>query len=226
MTVEGQQFLTLAELTEAADVSIRTVRYYIAEGLLPPAEGAGPASVYTQGHLLRLRLIGRLKAAYLPLKEIRRRLAGLSDAEVAVMLADMDATETPTASPVDAAMAPARDYLSLLEQRARYRSEPLPLPAPARAPASVPDVAPARPPRRQPEAPPPDAMRFPPFEESELPGTGDLPPPHHAPAGEVGTLWRRIPLGNEAELVISEHAYARQRERIDWLIRWARKVFS
>ncbi|MBL8128342.1 MAG: MerR family DNA-binding transcriptional regulator, partial [Chloroflexia bacterium] len=35
--------MTLADLTEAADVSTRTVRYYIAEGLLPPPEGAGPS---------------------------------------------------------------------------------------------------------------------------------------------------------------------------------------
>ena len=30
--------MSLAELTDAADVSVRTVRYYIAEGLLPEAE--------------------------------------------------------------------------------------------------------------------------------------------------------------------------------------------
>lgn len=226
MTEEGQQNLTLAELTEAAEVSIRTVRYYIAEGLLPPPEGAGPASIYTQGHLLRLRLIGRLKAAYWPLKEIRRRLAGLSDAEVMAMLVDLDAAAPPALSPVDTAMAPARDYLSLLEQRARYRTEPLPMPTPATAPASAPAVAPSRLPGRAPLPPPPDVVGFPPLEESDLPGTRDAPPPNHTPAAEAGSLWRRIPLGNEAELVISEHAYARQRERIDWLIRWARKVFS
>src|SRR5688572_13071844 len=79
--------MTLAELTDAADVSVRTVRYYIAEGLLPPPEGAGPASAYSAGHLARLRLIQRLKEAYLPLKEIRLRLAGLEDDEVLAILA-------------------------------------------------------------------------------------------------------------------------------------------
>ena len=71
----GVERLTLGALTAAADVSVRTVRYYIAEGLLPPPEGSGPGSAYTQGHLDRLRLIQRLKEAYLPLKEIRRRLS-------------------------------------------------------------------------------------------------------------------------------------------------------
>src|SRR5215216_5219614 len=81
---------TLNELTDEAGVSVRTVRYYIAEGLLPPPVGAGPRSGYTVGHLDRLRLIGQLKDAYLPLKEIRRRVAGLSDAEVRQRLASTE----------------------------------------------------------------------------------------------------------------------------------------
>ena len=40
------------------------------------------------------------------------------------------------------------------------------------------------------------------------------------------SLWHRIPLGDEAELVISDRVYDRHRDRIDWLVRWARKVFS
>ena len=203
MTSQSQP-MTLAELTEAADVSTRTVRYYIAEGLLPPPEGAGPASVYTAGHLARLRLIQRLKAAYWPLKEIRRRLAGLSDAEVETALQEMDVAPQVEPTHADAAMAPARDYLAVLEQRARYQTAPLPLHEP---------VAPAV---SFPSAPYPAAPR-----QAEVPGSAaevvDVDP---------GSLWRRIPLGADAELVISERAYTRHRERIDWLIRWARKVFA
>jgi hypothetical protein len=39
-------------------------------------------------------------------------------------------------------------------------------------------------------------------------------------------LWHRIPLGDEAELVISDRVYGRHRDRVDWLVRWARKVFG
>lgn len=195
MTPQSQP-MTLAELTEAADVSTRTVRYYIAEGLLPPPEGAGAASVYTAGHLARLRLIAHLKAAYWPLKEIRRYLAGLSDDDVAGMLAESGGADR--LPQVDAAMAPARDYLALMEQRATYHTTPLPLPA---APA----------------APAPRSAGLP------QPPTGPDP---RGPDSDAGSLWRRIALGEEAELVISERAYTRHRERIDWLIRWARKVFS
>jgi DNA-binding transcriptional MerR regulator len=205
MTSQSQQ-MTLAELTEAADVSTRTVRYYIAEGLLPPPEGAGPSSVYTAGHLARLRLIQRLKAAYWPLKEIRRRLAGLSDAEIERALLELDFAPEEAPSHADAAMAPARDYLAVLEQRARYRTEPLPLHAPA--------------------APPP-AISFPSAPHPASPGHEEIGGEvNQHPAEGAGTLWRRIPLGQDAELVISEHAYTRHRERIEWLIRWARKVFA
>jgi DNA-binding transcriptional MerR regulator len=125
------QRLTLGELTAAADVSVRTVRYYIAEGLLPPAEGSGPGSAYTQGHLDRLRLIQRLKEAYLPLKEIRRRLSGLSDDEVRSLLAANDFRAAPAMSPTseppfDESLAGARHYLALLESREQYRTEPIP----------------------------------------------------------------------------------------------------
>ena len=128
----GAERLTLSELTAAADVSVRTVRYYIAEGLLPPPEGSGPGSAYTRGHLDRLRLIQRLKEAYLPLKEIRRRLSGLGDDEVRSLLAADDNRAAPATPPTsemlyDESLAGARDYLALLESREQYRTEPMAL---------------------------------------------------------------------------------------------------
>ena len=75
---EPPEALRIGQLAERAGVTPRTVRYYVAEGLLPPPSGAGQQRVYTQEHLLRLRAIRRLKEAFLPLGEIRQRLAGLS----------------------------------------------------------------------------------------------------------------------------------------------------
>jgi DNA-binding transcriptional MerR regulator len=214
--------LTLSELTAAADVSVRTVRYYIAEGLLPPPEGSGPGSAYTQGHLDRLRLIQRLKEAYLPLKEIRRRLSGLNDEEVRSLLA-IDENRTalvaspPSGTPYDESLAGARDYLALLESREQYRTEPMALQFPAAAARVEADQdgsdfmsEPAR--SRVAREPGPVISRLPQRDESVVsPGTG---------------LWHRIPLGDEAELVISDRVYDRHRDRIDWLVRWARKVFG
>jgi len=72
----------IGEVAEQAGVTPRTVRYYVVEGLLPVPGGAGQQRTYTAEHLRRLRAIKRLKEAYLPLDEIRRRLAVLPPEEV------------------------------------------------------------------------------------------------------------------------------------------------
>lgn len=63
---------SLDELARRASVTKRTVRYYIQQGLLPPAEGSGRGATYSQTHLDLLELIGELKERHLPLAEIRR----------------------------------------------------------------------------------------------------------------------------------------------------------
>ncbi len=224
--------MTLAELIDAADVTVRTVRYYIAEGLLPPPIGAGPASAYGRGHLDRLRLIQRLKDAYLPLKEIRRRLSGLGDDEVRAILAAGEDTMMATSlreTPADAALAEARDYLAMMESRQRYRTEPMALLMPEAAPAgpgprdmntgddSLPEEVRLTARQSDTRVPSPAASRR---------RSNSSPLPDRGAAGHDVDLWRRIPLGDEAELVISDRVYARHRDRIDWLVRWARKVFA
>jgi DNA-binding transcriptional MerR regulator len=66
--------MKLTDLAAAADTTPRTIRYYIAQGLLPPPAGAGPTANYTDEHLRCLALIRQLQAAHLPLAEIRSRI--------------------------------------------------------------------------------------------------------------------------------------------------------
>ena len=75
----------LSELCERAGVTPRTVRYYIQQGLLPPAERAGPSSRYRQEHLERLHLIRTLKQRHLPLAEIRLQLEQLTPEQIRSM---------------------------------------------------------------------------------------------------------------------------------------------
>lgn len=77
ITHEEREF-SLGELSEIADVSPRTVRYYIVEGLLPPPLTAGRNATYSQEHLDRLNAITAMKEMYLPLREIRHRLNTLT----------------------------------------------------------------------------------------------------------------------------------------------------
>ncbi len=78
---------SLTELAELAGVTPRTIRYYIAQGLLPGPHQAGRGAHYTDSHLARLRLIRQLRNVHLPLAEIRRRLGQLDDPHVRELLA-------------------------------------------------------------------------------------------------------------------------------------------
>ncbi len=80
---ETHGLLTLDALCDRAGVTVRTVRYYIGEGLLPPPTGHGATARYTQEHLDRLAVIAAMKARFLPLKEIRRALDGMNSEAVA-----------------------------------------------------------------------------------------------------------------------------------------------
>ena len=76
----------LNELCTQADVTVRTVRYYIQQGLLPAPEAQGPATRYGQAHLDRLLLIRELQKEHQPLAEIRARLEKLGDEDVRRLL--------------------------------------------------------------------------------------------------------------------------------------------
>lgn len=133
----------IAELAAATGLTPRTIRFYVAEGLLPPPEGAGLAAVYHAGHRDRLRLIGQWKEQYLPLKEIRRRLATLTDAEVRALLVEETLAAPPaTLAAASAGPGDALDYLDRVLNRGLRESAP---------------PVPAAPPRRLPSPPPPAA---------------------------------------------------------------------
>src|SRR3989441_11890730 len=64
--------MRIGDLTERAEVTPRTVRYYESIGLLPPGECEGHGQhYYTEETLARLRKIDQLKKLGLSLDEIR-----------------------------------------------------------------------------------------------------------------------------------------------------------
>jgi DNA-binding transcriptional MerR regulator len=66
---------TLAELAEESGIPARTIRFYIARGLLDGPVKAGRGAVYTAGHLARLEKIKQLQAGGRMLAEIARDLS-------------------------------------------------------------------------------------------------------------------------------------------------------
>jgi DNA-binding transcriptional MerR regulator len=226
----------LTDLAEAAGVSVRTIRYYISEGLLPPSTGAGPRAAYTAEHLDRLRLIARLKDAYLPLREIRRRLRGLDAAAVrALLMEDAAGAPHPTTAPDrpspraaghgdDSAAA----YLArLLPPRRGMRVTPF-----AQEPAQPTSVGePTEPPeytfeRSEPEDPTDPAglasLTRADLDRGATLAAFALADPDAAPVESL----LRLRLGHDAELLIRADAYDRQREQIDALIAWARHILG
>jgi DNA-binding transcriptional MerR regulator len=77
---------TMNDLVAETGITARTIRFYIQQGLLPPAHGRGPGATYDAGHLVRLRAIALLKERHLPLAQIQERLANLSEQDLAAML--------------------------------------------------------------------------------------------------------------------------------------------
>ena len=111
------------ELVKLADVTPRTVRFYIAQGLLAPPVPLGPKTHYTDEHLARLLAIKRLQAAHLPLAEIRKHLEAMPADELSRL--------------AEAPASPAIDYIR------GVLGSPM---VPARAAQSVPQPAASTPP--------------------------------------------------------------------------------
>jgi DNA-binding transcriptional MerR regulator len=233
--LDDEQRYTISELANSANVSVRTVRYYIGEGLLPPAVNAGAGSYYTGNHLDRLRLIAKMKEGYLPLREIRKQLADL-DGEVIKHFANQEIQEAAGVVP-PAPQAPAfhatahrgatAEALGFIAGREDIRPSP---PEPQSTGTAVEYIAnvlkgvSTR--RRTPWT----------YAKLEVPPT-PIPEPDTEPeqpsqiaAAEVSVadtaVWRRITISDSAELLIREEMYGRRRDKVDWLVDWARKVLS
>jgi len=107
-SVELRKDFSISELSEAASVTTRTIRYYVAEGLLAPPEKGGRGASYNEEHLARLQLIRRLKEEYLPLSEIATLMRGLDRQAVMDLLEQKQRTSV---APRTSAKAYLKDLL-------------------------------------------------------------------------------------------------------------------
>lgn len=79
----------IGELSELSGVSRRNIHFYVQQGLLPPAEGAGLGARYSDVHLLRLKAIPLLRTRGLRLDQIRERLSRLKAPGMEALLAEL-----------------------------------------------------------------------------------------------------------------------------------------
>lgn len=208
------RFFSIGELAKEAGVSVRTIRFYIDEGLIPPPEVRGRNTLYGEEYLDRIELIRRLKEAYLPLREIRQKMQGLSDDAVRELLGkEVQARQTAifpqrfeTAESSSIQQKTVREAESAVEYIARIL-----------------DVH--HTPLRNPNQPQPASASASSKQDPDTPNQLHLDPPS-APLFQPQTTWQRIVLAPGIELHVSQPILAEKRTEIQRLINTARQLFE
>lgn len=217
---------SLTELARLADVTPRTVRYYVAQGLLPSPDAAGPATRYGDAHLARLRLIRRLQREHLPLAEIRVRLDAMTDTEIE---AAAGAAGPAARMDSDTAIAYVRNLMAQSGVSPRFYARPAAPPAASAPPASAP-AASAPAPLAEAAALAAVSMREAPSsaaDEATVPPAavreGSAP---YASAQPDRSTWERITLDPDVELHVRRPLDRLTNKRVDRLVRIARELFE
>jgi DNA-binding transcriptional MerR regulator len=191
-------------------VTPRTIRYYTAEGLLPPPHTQGRHAVYTDDHFRRLCLIQRLKNAFLPLWEIKAQVRSLTSEEVEMLLSRKPVL--PGESENDTAGTPAAAETTAKQGQLNYLAQILT----ATEPPIAAIVAP--PPRRI-------LLVSPVFQSSldsaALPASVSSEPPHTS-----REVWERIVLAEGVELHVQIPGIPEQRERLERQIAAVQALFT
>ncbi len=229
---------SIGKLAKEAGVSVRTIRFYIDEGLLPAPQVHGRNTFYDDEYLDRLKLIRRLKDAFLPLREIRQKMQGLQIEEVRELLSNQEfPADYPSSNIPETALMEktprafntirestnpegenAAEYIArILDAHAtprnpnpvRQRNAPVPESASGTPPATVLQTPPAR------REKTPRAIE-PAIQPKSTPGIR----PH------TQSSWQRIVLIPGIELHVSEAVYNEKRATIQHLVEWARQLFE
>ena len=213
----------IADLARLTGLNVRTIRYYVAQGLIPSSGESGRGARYGDGHLHRLRLIKLLQAQHLPLAEIRTRLAGLRDDEIEGLVTE---SEDDRSGPATSALDYVRGVLGTSTTRA-FREAPAsfarsaPSPAAAAAPPGLRRLlVPSMPAVR--DAPPARAV-LPPASAMEL-RVDDSPLPNPPPPER--SQWERLSLGPNLELHVRRPLSRLEQRRVERLITIARQVLK
>lgn len=213
---------SLTDLARVTGVTPRTVRYYIAQGLLAGAHDAGAGAWYDGEHFARLRLIRELQRQHLPLAEIRGRLAGLGGTDVARLLEE---SSTRTPEPTGSALDYIRNLLGA----------PIPGPGIASAASQVPPPAPSAPVRGvrelrrsyvAPHATAPEAGPAPPMSVATASPMDPAETSALRATAPERSQWDRIAITDDIELHVRRPLSRDDNRRVERLITIARQVLG
>ena len=180
---------SLSELAAASGIEARTIRSWVAQGLLPAPLTRGPAARYPADTLERVLAIRAMRDALgMPLAEIRKELLVASPDQIRTY-ASRAPGSAQKAMPAPPAASSALDYIGALRARSSLAFKP---PPPAAAPIAAPPLQGF------------DAL------EHRL-GQGRAEPARKARAEE----WLRIPITPDVELTVRAPLDAEQRVRLE-----------
>lgn len=91
---------TMQTLQQQSGVSVRTLRHWIRNKLVPKPIGRGRGARYDDRHLIRARVVHNLRTSGMSLSAVRSRIASLSDDQLAQMLPPEPRPMTPEGVPV------------------------------------------------------------------------------------------------------------------------------
>jgi DNA-binding transcriptional MerR regulator len=190
----------ISELAERTGVSTRTIRYYIEEGLLPQPEIRGKYAVFNDNYLVRLKLIKYLKDAYLPLREIKRKIDSLKLPEMQDLVGKFE--QNPTLALAEIGVYPSEQKPVLTfsheadeaESAKQYIQHAL-----NRSPASI--------------------REAPVVFSAPMPASSALPDFNAEP-------WQRVELAPGVELNLRQPQSNKVRKQVKELIETARNIFS
>jgi len=194
---------TISELSALSGLSVRTIRYYLAQGLVPMAGKEGSATRYPEATLARLRLITRLRDTHLPLAEIRKQLLALSDDQV-LALAGTPAEPEPAGT--------ALDYVRSILGGSRPELTPSQLAPMAQAmPAMAPGASPARAPllRRA---------------DFDAPSADAAAAPDDTTTFGQRSQWERVAITSDIELHLRRPLSRRDNRMVERLVAFARQL--
>ena len=189
--------LAIEEVSQRTGIPIRTIRYYIVEGLLPPPVSKGRNAWYEEMHVERLNLIQRLKKEFMPLGEIRNRLNNLNDEQIRDANRNYELSQTNSKLPY-----PNRSSEELFQEKM------------ALTPSSEPDSVSAYINEIM-DANTPDLD----FNQAFL-ITQNLRP---APQMDE---WKKVILAEGIELHLDSKSYQRNRKAVEILVELARLIFN
>jgi DNA-binding transcriptional MerR regulator len=102
---------TIQEMIDQTGLPRRTIHFYTQQGILPPPDGAGLSSRYTDTHLLRLKLIPFLRQDGLRLDQIREYFTTCDEATLIARLEEKQSHRPTLSSPLTAPAAPPNRFV-------------------------------------------------------------------------------------------------------------------